>query len=114
MVNSFSGAVPTCVISIARISARVDLRLFYPLDALVFQALLNFEKLLSSRLIGRMPSRANSVIPSGTFRSKEVTIDGVLDICDRLFRSLVTRVSVLVPPVEASLISSVIQLTVMN
>ena len=114
MVNSFSGAVPTCVISIARISARVDPRLFYPLDALVFQALLNFEKLLSSRFIGRMSGRADSVIPSRAFRSQEVTINRMFDICNSGFCALMKRVRVLVPPVEARLIASVIQLTVMN
>ena len=102
------------MISIARVGARVHLGLLNRLDALVFQALLNFEKLLSSRFIGRMSGRADSVIPSRAFRSQEVSIDGVLDIDDRLFGALMTRVRVLVPPVEARLIASVIQLTVMN
>ena len=102
------------MICIARVSSRVHLGLLNRLNALVFQALLNFEKLLSSRFIGRVSGRADGVIPSRAFRSQEVAIDGVLDIGDRLFGALMTRVRVLVPPVEARLIASVIQLTVMN
>ena len=102
------------MISIARVGARVHLGLLNRLDALVFQALLNFEKLLSSRFIGRMSGRADSVIPSRAFRSQEVSIDRVLNIVDGRFGALMTRVRVLVPPVEARLIASVIQLTVMN
>ena len=102
------------MISIACVGACVNLGLLNRLDALVFQALLNFEKLLSSRFIGRMSSRADSVIPSRAFRSQEVSIDRVLNIVDGRFGALMTRVRVLVPPVEARLIASVIQLTVMN
>ena len=102
------------MICIARVGARVHLGLPDRLDALVFQALLNFEKLLSSCFIGRMSSRAHSVIPSRAFRSQEVPIDGVLNIGDGCFSALMSWVRVLVPPVEARLIASVIQLTVMN
>ena len=102
------------MISVARVGARVNLRLFNGLNALVFQALLNVEKLLSCRLIGRVSSRADSIVPSGAFRSQEVTINGMLDICDGGFRALMKRVRVLVPSVEARLIPSVIQLAVMN
>ena len=46
--------------------------------------------------------------------SKEVTIDGLLDISDRLFSLLVVRVRVLFPSVEACLIAAVVQLAVMD
>ena len=102
------------MICIARVSSRVHLGLLNRLNALVFQALLNFEKLLSSRFIGRMSGSADGVIPSRAFRSQEVPINSVLNIVDGLFCALMGRVRVLVPPVEARLIASVIQLTVMN
>ena len=114
MMDSFSGAVPASVICVARVGTSVHLGLFNRLNALVLQALLNFEELLSSRLIGRVSGRADSIIPSGAFRSQEVSIDGVLNIRDGRLCALMTRVRVLIPPVEARLIPSIIQLAVMD
>ena len=114
MMNGFGWSIPASVIRIASISACINFWLFDSLNALVFQTLLNFEKLLSSCVIFRMASRTHGTFPSGTLRAQEVAVNSVLDISDGGFGALVGWVCVLIPPVEASLVLSVVQLTVMN
>lgn len=61
-----------------------------------------------------MSSGADGIVPSRAFRSKEVTIDSLFDIYNGGLGLLMGRISVLVPPIEASLITRVVQLTVMD
>ena len=61
-----------------------------------------------------MAGRAHCSVPGRSLGTKEVTIDGLLDISDRLFGLLVVRVRVLFPSVEACLVAAVVQLAVMD
>lgn len=114
MVHSLSRSIPSCVISVASIRACVHFRLFDVLDALIFQTLLNFEKLLRSSIIVRVTRGAHSTFPLGPLRPQEVAVNSVLNFTDCGFGALMRRICVLVPPVEARLILSIVQLTVMN
>lgn len=61
-----------------------------------------------------MSRRAHRIVPSGALRAQEVTIDRLLDIRDSGLGSLMRRVRVLVPPIEAGLVARVVQLAVMD
>ena len=61
-----------------------------------------------------MARRPHRIVPSGAFRTQEVPIDRLLDICNRGFSTLMRRVGVLVPPIEAGLVARVVELTVMD
>ena len=102
------------MVGVARVRASVNLLLLDLLDALIFEPLLDFEKLLSCGLICWVASCTDRVVPRRALSAEEVPVDRLLDIADDGFRTLVSRVRVLVPPVEARLVPRIIQLTVMD
>ena len=102
------------MVGVASVCSCVHFGLFDALDALIFQTPLNFEKLLRRGIISRVTSCADSSVPLWTLRAQEVAVDSVLDFADCGLGSLMSWVRVLVPSVEARLILSVVQLTVMN
>ena len=61
-----------------------------------------------------MARRPHRIVPSGAFRTQEVPINRLLDFCYRGLSTLMRRVGVLVPPIEAGLVARVVKLTVMD
>ena len=114
MVNCFGWTIPSSMVGVASVSSCIHFGLFDALDALIFQTPLNFEKLLRRGIISGVTSCADSSVPLWTLRAQEVAVDSVLDFADCGLGSLMSWVRVLVPSVEARLILSVVQLTVMN
>ena len=114
MMDGFSRAIPASVVCVSSIGSCINFGLTSCLNFFIFQTLLNLEKLLRSRLIGRMSRCTNGIVPSGALSTEEVAIDGMLDVSDGGLSALMIWVGVLIPSVEASLVSSVVQLTVMN
>ena len=107
--------VPASVIGIPSVTACVNLRFLNFLNLLVSQPFLNLEKLPRSSCINGMSGGTNSVIPCWSLSAEEVPVDGKFNIVDNTSGLLMIRIRVLlIPPVEAGLVTSVIQLTVMN
>ena len=114
-VDCLRGTIPASVVGIPGVSARVYLRLLNFLNLFVSQPLLNLEQLPRCSCISGVSSGANSVIPGWFLSAEEVTVDGKFNIVDNASGLLMIRIRVLlVPPVEAGLVTSVIKLTVMN
>jgi len=102
------------VVSVTSVSTGVDTRLLCFLNLLVFQALFDFEKLLSCAFDVGMSNDSDRVIPGWTLRTQEVAINFFFNLGNYCLGMLVVWIVVLFPPVEAGLIFRVIQLTVMN
>ena len=103
------------MVGIPSVSTCVHLRLLNFLNLLVSQPLLNLEELPRSGCVSGVSCGTNSVIPSWFLSAEEVTVDGKFDIVDDASSALMIWIRVLlIPPVEAGLITGVIELTVMN
>lgn len=114
MMDGFSRAIPASVVCVSSICSCINFGLISSLNFFIFQTLLDLEKLLRSRFIGRMSRCTNGIIPSWALSTKEIAIDGMLDVGDGSLGALMIWVGVLIPSVEASLVSGIVQLTVMN
>ena len=114
-VDRLCGIVPSSMVGIPSVSTCVHLRLLNFLNLLVSQPLLDLEELPRSGCISGVSCGTNSVIPSWFLSAEEVTVDGKFDIVDDASGALMIWIRVLlIPPVEAGLITGVIELTVMN
>ena len=103
------------MICIPSVAACINLRLLNFLNLLVSQSLLNLEKLPRSCFINGVSCGANSVIPCWFLSAEEVTVDGKFNIVDNASGALMIWIRVLlIPSVEAGLITGIVKLTVMN
>ena len=114
MVNSFRGAIPARVVSIASISAGVHSLLTNRCELLIAQATLNIKELLGDLLICWVTRSTDTGVPSWLLCAEEVAIDLMLHRRDCVLDLGVLRVSVVLPPSEARLVTSVILLAVMD
>ena len=114
MMHCLSGAIPASVVGVSCIAAGIHSWLLDTLNALVAQTLFDLEELLGCLILLRVTGDTDGGVPSGTFRSQEVSIDLMLDRLNDVLSSLMIGVTVIIPPIEAGLVLGVIQLTVMD